>query len=305
MSPRWICPTLPDNAATTTVTDATGLAAWPFVASRDPGDPTGEQQNQFDYMPVAVHRPELDRLRAALSNALFGFVPGLLRPFVDALFAPYLDGLQARLNDLLDAHGRGVAVLVFHDKVPPTPSPSTSPSPSSACGVRVPAGTYTGTFALTSTTTVPPFAPGGSGVTTDHGNGPLTLNVAADGSLTGSLSETTTSDSVQTALGDTSEEISTTVVTGSAVSGAICQLVLAFGTATITACHATGRFGTCDVGGTTSLAGHALLMGAPVPGAGGALTWTRHDDNTVQNTAPGLVDLVTVIGTTTVTITAP
>jgi len=294
-----------DAARTNDVTDATGHATWAFLTSRDPGDPTGERLHQVDAMHVAVHRPELDRLRNALTNALLGFIPTILRPFVTKLLAPALDGFQGRLNGLLDARGTGWAYLAFHGRATPAPSRSLAPGASSACGVSIPAGTYTGTFSLDSTTTVPPFAPGGSGVTTDHGSGPLTLSVAAGGSLTGSFSETTTSDSVQTALGDTSEEISTTVVTGSTVSGAICQMVIAFGTATVTACHATGRFGSCDVGGSISLAGHALPMGAPVSGAGGGLTWTRNDDNTVQNAAPGLVDSVTVVGTTTVTISAP
>ena len=110
-----------DQAVTTTATDDTGKAVWPFLTARDPGDPTGEQRNQFDYMPVAVHRPELDTLKKRLTLTLLSPLPPILQPFVGALLAPVLNGIQDRLNSILDVRGSGPAIIVYHDKAPPTP----------------------------------------------------------------------------------------------------------------------------------------------------------------------------------------
>ena len=62
-------------APTNGLTDDTGQATWSFETSVDPGDPTGPIRTQMDIMPVAVHRPELDRVRVALTDALLGYVP--------------------------------------------------------------------------------------------------------------------------------------------------------------------------------------------------------------------------------------
>ena len=145
-----------DQAVTTMVTDETGRAVWPFLTARDPGDPTGEQRNQFDQMPVAVHRPELDTLKKRLTLSLLSPLPAILQPFVGALLQPVLDGIQDRLNSILDVRGRGPAIIVYHDAAPPTPSPSAVPSASGACAVTLPAGIYQGTLVVDSTTIVPP-----------------------------------------------------------------------------------------------------------------------------------------------------
>jgi hypothetical protein len=281
-----------DNAATTTVTDATGLAAWPFLTSRDPGDPTGEQQNQFDYMPVAVHRPELDRLRTALSNALFGFVPGLLRPFVDALFAPYLDGLQGRLNDLLDAHGTGAAVLVFHDKVPPTPSPSvsSSPAPSGGCSPSpVPAGSYAGTYTYSQTLT--------TGAVVDHydGVGTVTLTVAADGTLSGTWGATLhrTYDLSGGGIKDHLE--STSLLSDGLLTGTTCNLIAGQPKDTPVSCL-DSKFGDCrGTAGTFQVAGPGVPFGRPTAGAAGSFTWQVTDNEPPANGITGFVR-ITVSG---------
>jgi hypothetical protein len=175
----------PTSAAQTTdITDADGRAAWPFFTSSDPGDPNGEQRNQVDAMPVAVHRPELDAARDRLTKVLLGAIPSILQPFSAALFAPYISGLQSRLNTLLDARGTGTAILVFHDGTPPTPKPT--PTPASACGAAP--GTYTGTFTNNSTETIV-VSNGGTTVDTNRGTGPVTLIVAADGKTSGTWSE--------------------------------------------------------------------------------------------------------------------
>lgn len=178
----------PTSAAhNTDVTDANGQATWPFFTSSDPGDPNGEQLNQVDTMPVALHRPELDAARDRLTKVLLGAIPSILQPFAAALFAPYISGLQSRLNTLLDARGTGTAILVFHDGKPPTPKPTPTPAtPASACGAA--SGTYTGTFTNDSTETIV-VSNGGKTVDTNHGTGPVTLVVAADGKTSGTWSE--------------------------------------------------------------------------------------------------------------------
>ena len=145
-----------DQAVTTTATDDTGKAVWPFLTARDPGDPTGEQRNQFDYMPVAVHRPELDTLKKRLTLTFLSPLPPILQPFVGALLAPVLNGIQDRLNSILDVRGSGPAIIVFHDKAPPTPSPSVTPSGSGPCPTQCRPATDQGSLTIKSTTIVPP-----------------------------------------------------------------------------------------------------------------------------------------------------
>ena len=262
-------------AKTTTTTDTTGLADWPFVTSSDPGDPTGEQQNQLDYMPVAVHRPELDRLRTALSNALFGSIPDLLRPFVDALFAPFLDGLQGRLNELLDAHGTGVAVLVFHDKAPPSPSPSLSASPASSSGCNpspVPAGSYTGTYTATHTITT------GSVDRYDEA-GSVTLNVAGDGTISGTWGATIhwTHD-----VPGLDHLDSTGVLSDGPMTGTACNLIAGPPNETTISCT-DSKLGNClstVSTGTFQTTGTSMPFGRPTPGAArGSFTWQVTNDD--------------------------
>jgi hypothetical protein len=279
-----------DSARTNDVTDANGQASWAFLTSRDPGDSTGEQLEQLDTMPVAVHRPEIDQVRSRLTTALLGFIPSLLRPFVASLFAPYIDGLQSRLNTLLDARGTGVAVLVYHTKNTPSPSPSTSPAPSGACSPSpVQAGAYSGTFTISSTTTVP-----GASVTTDNGTGPFNMTVSSDGSLTGSFQYVVHSDDL---IGNgLDEQVATMTMSGSTVGGTACDMVLAFGTSVTTSCH-DQLLGDCS-GGSISLAGDKLSIGPPTSVASGRVTWSFHN----ETVAAGSVDVTTTI---TVTVSGP
>jgi hypothetical protein len=241
------------------MTDANGLANWGFVTSVDPGDPKGEQRNQIDYLPVAVHRPELDAARQRLSNILLGSIPDLLRPYVAAIFAPYLDGLQARLNALLDAHGRGAAVIVFHDQAPsPPPTPPSSPAPSGSCSPSpVAAGTYTGTYLYS--LSLP------DNVMQANGSGTATVTVAADGTVGGAFGATI--HQVEPGLLEGTYTISNGMIGGTA-----CDLVPSGGTVAVVNC----RF---VIGDDCSAAMAAtgpplpVHMGAPVAGQSGSFTW--------------------------------
>lgn len=280
-----------DADRTNDVTDGAGQATWGFLTSRDPGDPTGEQLNQVDRITVAVHRPEIDAARAHLTDALLGFIPKLLRSFVAGLFAPFLDGLQSRLNALLDAHGTGLAILVYHGQASPKPSASASPAPSGSCATSLPAGTYQGTLETSVTTIVPPgqIDLGEHGGDNDHGSGPLTVVVAPDGTLSGSFSQTMAMhfEASGLAVGTTD---TTVVETGAGVSGTLCSLTLAFASETITACTATGKATCGGVGQTMSLAGlvPALPLGAPTSVAGGKLTWSISNESSVDAGFGGL-----------------
>jgi hypothetical protein len=205
------------------MTDANGLANWGFVTSVDPGDPRGEQRNQIDYLPVAVHRPELDTARQRLSNVLLGSIPDLLRPYVAAIFAPYLDGLQARLNALLDAHGRGVAVIVFHDQAPspPPPTPKPTPTPCETSGGVVGPGAYSGTM----TETIHRDATSGTihDVADGSGQGPISFRVAPNGSISGSWSFSESVVYTSTSPGD----VTVVHVTGAVTNGQIAGTVSA------------------------------------------------------------------------------
>ena len=105
------------GAVDAAVTDASGQAHWPFVVGADPGQGKGASAFQFDRMPVAVHRKELDQLRASLTQALFGGLPAILRPYLDAILQPILDKLQDSLNKILDARGSATAFLMYHASV--------------------------------------------------------------------------------------------------------------------------------------------------------------------------------------------
>ncbi len=293
-----------DQAVATTATDDTGKATWPFLTARDPGDPTGEQRNQFDYMPVAVHRPELDTLKRRLTLSLLSPLPPLLQPFVGALLAPVLDGIQDRLNNILDVRGRGPAIIVFHDKAPPSPSPSASPSASGSCPTQWPAGMDQGSLTLKSTTIVPPgqIDLGEHGGENDSGQAPLSVVVGADGSLSGQF--TVTSLNHFEAQGLSAGTTDTTLVEMGAIGGTVCALTLQFLKETPTACQATG-YGTCGgVGQTIDLSGlvPTLPMGAPTV-SGKTLTWSISSENSADAGFGGLT--AEVQSTTTVTLTAP
>ena len=223
------------------VTDANGQANWTFTTSTDPGDPTGEQQNQFDQMPVTIHRPEVESARAHLTAALLGFIPGILQPFVAGIFAPYISGLQARLNALLDARGTGTAVIVFHLGASPKPSVTASPAPSGACNPNpVAPGTYTGTSTLKSSEIIDQGAFGKT-VATSDGTGAITVVVAADGSLSGTwdlkshiISDENIVVNGVTQLKDHRDSIQ--AYTGGAVTGTACNLGLGSGTYSVRTC---------------------------------------------------------------------
>jgi hypothetical protein len=269
-------PLLAGTGTPSTTTDDAGQAVWMFSTSVDPGDANGDLRNQEDSLPVAVHRPELDRIRAALVNALLGFVPQILRAKVGEFMAPTLDTFQANLNKLLDAPGTGHVWLDYHDKVPPTPVPSLTPAPSSACSTSLPPGTYQGTFTTDSTTTVPPGVVdlGESGTTVLHGTGPLTVTVNADGSLGGSFDVVIQQHQTFEGMSPGSED-TTMNEHGQGVSGTLCNLTLTFASATTTDCHSTG-YATCGaIGITIPLKGVVppLPLGAPTSSSGGQLTW--------------------------------
>ena len=268
------------------ITDADGLATWGFVTSVDPGDPTGEQRNQFDYMPVAVHRPELDAARQRLSNVLLGSIPDLLRPYVAAIFAPYLNGIQARLNALLDAHGRGAAVIVFHDQASPPPSPSAPPSPASSGGCSpnpVAPGTYTGTMTTTSLETIDISSSDastvGKTVATSKGSGPANVIVGADGSVSGSwtMHVTFVFDEFVGSSGTVLKEHRDEVMDYSAgtIVGSACQLALGNATLKIVSCTSllTGDCSGDPVPGGPS-SGFGVPLGAPSSIGPGTVSWT-------------------------------
>jgi hypothetical protein len=271
-----------DQAATNMTTDEHGQAAWPFLVDRDPGDASGDEQDQIDRLDVAVHRPELDDARAKLVSALFGGIWAPIRPFVVAAFKPILDDLQSRLNALLDERGFGNANLIFHAKAPPTPSPSAAGSGAVACAVTLPAGTYQGTLTADSTTIVPPgqIDLGENGGDNSHATGPLTVIVAPDGTLGGTFQLTMQQHEVFNGPGRGTTD-RTVQELGASVSGTLCTLTLTFASETITACHATG-YGTCGgVGTTVSLAGLVppLPLGAPTSAGGGSITWSVSAEN--------------------------
>ncbi len=261
-----LTPTEPGH--TKDVTDSEGRAQWGFVVAADPGDPTGGQLSQVMAMPVSVHRAELDQARDKLTFALLGSIPDLVRPYAARLLAPYLDGLQARVNVLLDARGRGTAYLVYHDGKRPTPTPAPA---ASGCGAgRLGPGTYTGTYTNTFVETIP--MTGGATVDHDDATGPVSLTVAADGSVSGRWSYTSHQ------VFDEHAEVSgvsihhhvdaTWAMTPGALTGTVCDLHLNSGTLSRVAC-------TGDCGDAPAPASQAALLplGAPVSAGGGRATW--------------------------------
>ena len=193
-----------DPTKVTDQTDATGQATWAFTVSPDPGK-TGEDRTQADEMPVAAHRPELDKLRNALTDALLGFVPQLLRNFVkQEILQPTLEKIQGNLNPILDARGTGYAFLHYHDQASPKPSSAAASAGTASCAVSLPAGTYTGTFSSKSTTIVPPgeIDLGEAGGSNDTGSGPLSVTVGPDGALSGTFHQSVLDHMVWTGLAE-------------------------------------------------------------------------------------------------------
>ncbi len=266
------------DAKTDTFTDANGQATWSFTTSTDPGDPNGDQQTQTDVMPVSIHRPEIEEARAHLTTALLGFIPGILRPFVASLFAPYIDGLQARLNTLLDAHGSGSAVIVYHD---PKPSPTiTPPASPGVCNPNpVAPGNYAGTTTATSSEIIDLGVSGGV-VDTGNAAGKASIVVAADGSLSGTWDMTSNDVFDETAavngvVGLKEHRVSTTTDSGNVI-GTACDLVLTFGAVVVVSCVSllTGDC-TGDVPPTPASTGPGAF-GPPSTVSGGNVTWTFH-----------------------------
>ena len=211
------------------VTDGNGEATWTFMTSTDPGDPAGTEQRQQVTMLVTVSRPEVAEAKAKLNEALFGGIPGILRPYVAALFAPYIDGLETRLNAILDAHGSGTATLFYHDPVKPRPSPL--PSASGLCSPSpMLAGSYTGTNESTETIDSPPS------MTHAVTSGPVQLQVTADGSVTGTWGYTLQFVYDANVAGVNHHHESTMVMSGGTISGTACALVINSGTVHTTRC---------------------------------------------------------------------
>ncbi len=289
-------------------TDATGQATWAFTVAPDPGQKTGEDVTQADEMPVAAHRPELTQLRNALTNALLGFVPSLLRGFVQKeLLNPTLEKVQGSLNEILDARGYTDAFLHYHDQASPKPSIAT-PSASAgtaSCTVSLPAGTYTGTFSSKSTTIVPPgqIDLGESGGSNDVGSGPMTVTVGPDGALSGTFHLSVLQHMVWTGLGEGTAD--TTMEEDGSVGGTLCGLIMNFQSEAATGCTKTGQ-GLCgDPTGTIPLTGLVppLPLGAPKSVAGGVLTWSISNESSTDAGFGGLS--AEVQSTITATLNAP
>ena len=289
-------------------TDKTGQATWAFTVAPDPGKKTGEDVTQADEMPVAAHRPELTQLRNALTNALLGFVPGLLRPFVEKeILSPTLESVQGSLNKILDARGYTDAFLHYHDDGSPNPS-SATPSPSAgtaSCTASLPAGTYTGTFTTKSTTIVPPgqIDLGEGGGSNDSGTGPLNVTVGSDGTLSGTFHLDLLQHMVWTGLAEGTAD--TTMVQDGTVSSTLCSLTLNFQSEAQTGCTFTGH-GICgDNTGTIALTGLVppLPLGAPKSVSGGVLTWSLSSESGADLGFGGLSAEVQT--TITATLNAP
>ncbi|MGH2466030.1 MAG: hypothetical protein ACRDGI_11265, partial [Candidatus Limnocylindrales bacterium] len=286
-------------------TDAKGNATWAFTVVADPGT-TGVDLTQADEMPVAAHRPELTQLRTALTNALLGFVPQLLRGFVvKELLNPSLEMIQGKLNDLLDARGMGYAFLHYHDQASPKPSTALASGSPGSCTVSLPAGTYNGTLTTKSTTIVPPgqIDLGEAGGTNDLGSGPLTVTVGPDGALSGTFHLNVLEHMVWT--GPAEGTADTTMVQDGAVSSTLCSLTLSYQSEQTTGCTKTGH-GLCgDSGGTIQLKGLVppLPLGPPTSVAAGVLTWSESYESGADVGFGGLS--AEVQSTITATLSAP
>ena len=259
------------SASDTATTDASGRATWAFNTATDPGDPKGEQRSQVDAMPVAVHRPEITRARTALTEALVGYIPGLLRPVVGRLFAPYVDGLQDRLNNILDARGRGTAILVFHDGKPPTPSPTPPPATATCTPQPVLPGTYTGVNTEEFTEKLPMTG----NVLEVHitASGPVTMSVIASGSVTGHWSfhmHQVQDERVNLAgVSKDLHSVLTWAMDAGTISGTVCQLRVTSGSVRQLSC--VGVCGNRDLAASGS--GASRVLGRPTSAAPGRLTW--------------------------------
>jgi hypothetical protein len=264
-------------------TDKTGQATWAFTVAPDPGKKTGEDVTQADEMPVAAHRPELTQLRNALTNALLGFVPSLLRGFVQKeLLDPTLEKVQGSLNEILDARGYTDAFLHYHDEGSPKPSgaAASASAGTASCTVSLPTGTYNGTFTTKSTTIIPPgeIDLGEAGGSNDSGTGPLTVAVGSDGTLSGTFHLDVLQHMVWTGLAEGTAD--TTMVQDGTVSGTLCGLILIYQSEATTGCTKTGH-GLCgDATGTIPLTGLVppLPLGAPSSVSGGMLTWSMSNE---------------------------
>jgi len=259
---------------------------------------------------VAVHRPELDDVRAALTRALLGFIPPILQDTVLYLLGklyPAIAGIQSSFNALLDRPGEGAAWFTYHGKVPPTPPPTqATPGPSVVCTTTLPAGTYTGTMTTDSVTSVPPgeIDLGEAGTTTDHGTGPVTLTVAADGSLSGSFSQSVTETAQYTGLAQ-GTQTTTLQQIGAGIGGTPCTLILTYASETFTGCQSTGNVPPCGnlAGLTASLVGRVPPVPLPLTQSTGAVTWSVHNSADFSAGFGGLGGNVT--STVTVTINVP
>jgi hypothetical protein len=280
------------SAHDTDITDASGRATWDFQTATEPGDPDGEQRSQVDAMPVAVHRPEIARARARLTEALLGYIPGLLRPFVARVFAPYIDGLQDRLNSILDARGRGTAFLIYHAGKPPTPSQSASPATCTASPVLP--GTYTGTNTNTFTDKI--SITGGGLVDHNSATGPVTLTVMPGGSVTGRWSFRMRQVSDENAsFGGVSMKYHserTWDMTAGTITGTVCDIGLTSSPVRQVTC-----VGTCGNGtAATAPQGSLPSLGPPVSATPGHLTWQFTANSTGTST---------YVDTFTITVTGP
>ena len=297
--------------STDAVTDATGSATWNFQTSTDPGDKDGPIEHQVDIMHVAVHRPELDQIRAALTRALLGFIPPILQDTVLYLIGklyPAIAGIQSSVNALLDRTGEGAAWFTYHGKVPPTPAPTqATPGPSAICTTTLPAGTYNGTMTTDSVTSVPPgeIDLGEAGTTTDDGTGPVTITVAADGTLSGTFSQSVTETAQYTGLAQ-GTRIVTQQQVGAGISGTLCTMTMSWASETETSCQTSGPpIPACDDPGTPiSLVGLVPPLPMPAPTrSGSSLTWVIQNSSDYSAGFGGLGGHVTE--SVSVTINVP
>ena len=257
------------GAAQTALTDDTGQAHWPFSVAPDPGAGSGTYTVQQDTIQVTVHRKELDDLRADLTRVLLGQLPDILRPYLNILLQPLLTKLQDGLNKLLDtAPAPGTATLYFHQPTPPTPSPSITPSASGACGVTLPAGTYTGTFGAVIDSPATPELVASTHTTM---SGPISLSVAADGTVSGTWSYEAQSvyDATVGKIHDHSE--SSWTLTDGVLSGSLCDFVAGGGQLGQDRCH-DSVLGDCS-GLVPGLTIPINYSGAPTSHVNGQLTW--------------------------------
>ncbi len=262
--------------------------------------------HQSDTMSVAVHRKEVQQAREALTAALLGGLPEILRPYVGILLKPILDTFQSKLNDLLDARGDATVYLDYH--LPsPSPSPSTAPSASGSCPTQWPVGTDQGSLTIKSTTIIPPgqIDLGEHGGENDAGQAPLTVTVGSDGSASGQFTFTTQNHFEAQGISQGTED--TTLVETGSVGGTVCALTLRFLHETYTACKATGvqaELGCVPVGTSMDLSGlmPAEPLGAPTV-SGKTLTWSISYESSFDAGFGGLGGELE--STITVTLNAP